>query len=228
MRLIMVRHGEPDYANDCLTATGLVQAEAAARRLMGEGIGEIYVSPMGRARQTAAAAEKALHLQATVLDYMHEITWSGEEDIPFRGHPWFMADQMAAEGMDILDRAWKDHPYFRHNSAVDCYDRIAMGIDRLLALKGYHHDRLRYLCTADRDETIALFSHGGSGSCALAHMLGLPFPYVATLMRYDFTSVTVLQFPLKPGEYVFPRLELNNDAGHIRTVGREAPVQEKA
>ena len=33
MRIIFVRHGEPDYANDCLTAVGKVQAEQAALRL---------------------------------------------------------------------------------------------------------------------------------------------------------------------------------------------------
>ena len=38
MRFIFVRHGEPDYAHDCLTDTGRVQAAAAAERLAGEGI----------------------------------------------------------------------------------------------------------------------------------------------------------------------------------------------
>ena len=32
MRLIMVRHGEPDYTNDCLTLEGRLQAAAAAER----------------------------------------------------------------------------------------------------------------------------------------------------------------------------------------------------
>ena len=41
MRIIFVRHGEPDYEHDCLTDRGLVQAEAAAARLEGEGIEEI-------------------------------------------------------------------------------------------------------------------------------------------------------------------------------------------
>ena len=33
MRIIFVRHGEPDYKNDCLTAEGHIQAEAVAKRL---------------------------------------------------------------------------------------------------------------------------------------------------------------------------------------------------
>lgn len=53
MRFLFIRHGEPDYVNDCLTATGRLQAAAAAKRLAGEGICEIYASPLGRAQETA-------------------------------------------------------------------------------------------------------------------------------------------------------------------------------
>ena len=41
MRIIFVRHGEPDYAHDCLTEMGKLQAVAAAERLRNEGIEEI-------------------------------------------------------------------------------------------------------------------------------------------------------------------------------------------
>ena len=58
MRIIFVRHGEPDYQRDCLTETGREQAAAAAERLAGEGIVEIYASPCGLARQTADRSEE--------------------------------------------------------------------------------------------------------------------------------------------------------------------------
>ena len=32
MRMVFVRHGEPDYEKDCLTEIGKKQAEAAAER----------------------------------------------------------------------------------------------------------------------------------------------------------------------------------------------------
>ena len=54
MRIVFVRHGEPDYARDCLTENGREQAMAAAKRLRGEGIEAIYSSPLGRAAETAA------------------------------------------------------------------------------------------------------------------------------------------------------------------------------
>ena len=85
-----------------------------------------------------------------------------------------------------------------------------------LAGQGYRHEGLRYLCETDREKTIALFSHGGSGACALGHLMQLPFPYVCSVMPYDFTSIIILNFPVRKGKWVFPRLELFNDIAHIQ------------
>ena len=75
MRLILIRHGEPDYEKDCLTEKGMEQAEGTARRLSGEGISAIYSSPMGRARDTASYTAQRLGLKVNTLDFMHEIDW---------------------------------------------------------------------------------------------------------------------------------------------------------
>ena len=41
MRIVFVRHGEPDYRNDCLTETGKIQARQAAVRLREKEIIEV-------------------------------------------------------------------------------------------------------------------------------------------------------------------------------------------
>ena len=47
MRIIFVRHGHPNYVDDCLTELGHKHAAAAAERLTDEGISEIYSSTWG-------------------------------------------------------------------------------------------------------------------------------------------------------------------------------------
>ncbi len=228
MRIIFVRHGEPDYANDCLTENGRQQAAAAAERLSGEGISVIYSSPNGRARETADYTARRLNLPVRVLDYMHEISWGGE-DIPEKGHPWILAGWMTdRENFDYSSRDWRKHPYFAGNSALDYDDMICGKIDALLLPHGYRHEGNRFFCTAEHEETAALFSHGGSGACALSHLLSLPFPYVCTFMPYTFTSVTILRFPVRAGEWVHPVIELFNDAAHIREGSRPPVLQREA
>ena len=120
MRLIFVRHGEPDYEHDCLTERGQIQAEAAAERLREEGIEEIYSSPLGRAAETAAVTAEALGLPVKILDHMRELHWGSADGTPLprNGHPWDLADLLAAEGFDLTDPAWREHPYFRANIAL--------------------------------------------------------------------------------------------------------------
>ena len=215
MRIIFVRHGEPDYVNDCLTDEGRRQAAAAAERLAGEGISAIYASPCGRAAETASYTAARLGLPVTTLDYMHEIGWGGE-GIDCEGHPWTLGDKMLAEGFDFQREDWRAHPYFDGNAATAYYGAIAVKFDAFLAGLGYRHEGRRFFCDGGTDATIALFSHGGSGACVLAHLLNLPFPYVASVLPYDFTSIIILDFPVNPGAYVFPRVELFNDCAHIR------------
>ena len=219
MRILFVRHGDPDYKNDCLTELGREQAEAVSRRLLPEGISEIYASPYGRAAETAAYTASRLSLPVTTLPYMHEIGWGGD-DLPFGGHPWSLSDQLLTEdNYDFFAQDWRTHPYFVRNKARECYDEIAEQFDLFLAQQGFRHDGRRFFCTANNEKTIALFSHGGSGACAIGHILSLPFPFVAAVMQFDVTSVTIIEFPAREGEYIHPRLELFNDAAHIRRAG---------
>lgn len=220
MRLLFIRHGEPDYVRDCLTDEGKKQAAAVAERLASEGISRIYSSPCGRAKQTASYTAKRLDLPVAILEYMREITWGGP-GVPEGGHPWTLGDGMMAEGYDFRANDWRDHPYFRNNAATQCYHSIADHIDRFLAASGYRHEGLRFFCAAGTEETVALFSHGGSGACALAHLLALPFPYMCSVLPYDLTSVIALHFPVKEGAFVFPRVELFNDCAHLHSSPRD-------
>ena len=54
MRLLFVRHGDPDYKNDCLNEIGRREARALAALGPRIGWGTSFVSPLGRAQETAA------------------------------------------------------------------------------------------------------------------------------------------------------------------------------
>ena len=226
MRIIFVRHGEPNYEKDCLTPTGQMQAEAAAERLEREGISEIYSSPMERAYQTASATASRLNLPIQTLPFMHEISWGGP-GVPQDGHPWTLSDWMITkDDFDFFRNDWRDHPYFRDNVAVRYLDEISVKFDDFLITQGYRHEGTRYLCQTDKPKTIAVFSHGGSGACVLSHLLALPFPYVCTVLPYEFTSVITLEFPVQEGQYVHPRIELFNDTAHTLDISHGLKFQQ--
>ncbi|MBR1861217.1 MAG: histidine phosphatase family protein [Lachnospiraceae bacterium] len=227
MKLIFVRHGEPDYEKDCLTQLGHKQAAAAAERLERENLDKIYASPMGRAQETASYTAKMTGLEINTLDFMHEISWGGE-GLPENGHPWTLSDRLIQEeNFDFYGKDWREHPYFKGNAATEYYDRITDKFAGVLESHGYRQDGGRFMCDTDRDETVAVFSHGGSSGSVIAGLLSLPFPYVLSEMTFDFTSIVILEFPVNKGEYVKPRLKLFNDCEHIRGISGGLVIQKE-
>lgn len=73
MKLFLIRHGEPDYENDCLTALGRKQAEAICMLKDREQITQIICSPLGRARETAEPLSACLHVETEIRDWLKEI-----------------------------------------------------------------------------------------------------------------------------------------------------------
>ena len=54
MRLMIVRHGDPDYEKDSLTEKGWREAGLLAHKLSVLDVKAFYVSPLGRAKATAS------------------------------------------------------------------------------------------------------------------------------------------------------------------------------
>ena len=55
MKILLIRHGDPDYEHDTLTEQGWVEAELLARRLQSAAIDDFYLSPLGRRRTPPAS-----------------------------------------------------------------------------------------------------------------------------------------------------------------------------
>ena len=216
MRLIIVRHGEPDYEKDCLTPRGHAQARAAAAGLREEGIEAVFSSPMGRAQETARYTAHALGLSIRTLDFMREIRWGSTDGRPLfaDGHPWDIADELIRRGWDLTDPSWPDHPLFRRNRAAEEAARVAREGDRWLESLGYRREGLYYRCARpdDRQYTAALFCHGGSSTALLSRLLNLPFPYLCATLHLDFTGAFTVRFARRPGSLCLPIIEAAGDS----------------
>ncbi len=222
MKIILVRHGHPDYANDCLTPLGHEQAEKAALRLKNEGIEQIFSSPFGRAQETALHTAKLLSLDVNTVDFMREIRWGSSDghEIYADGHPWDTSLKAIALGHSLMDESWTKQPSFSNNLVFSELQRVAQQSDEWLLSLGYKREGANYRVVGDNtDRTVALFSHGGSSSALLSHLLNLPFFYLCRALCPDFTAITVLNLSDEKGSLTAPQIELANDSRHIRSDG---------
>lgn len=229
MRIVLIRHGDPNYEKDCLTELGHKQAAVAAQRLLKEGIDEIYSSPLGRARQTAGYFSQASGIKdIKILDFIEEIRFGTEEHLyDNKWNPWLGVQALVREGKDLQTPAWREYPVFKDNLATVDADKIGAETDKWLAGLGYVREGLYYRCTKasgsedqnGKEKTIAIFCHGGASAAFLARVLNQTFPYMCgTLLYFPHTTITVLEFDDTPGVLTLPIVDLLNDARHIREV----------
>ena len=100
MKLIFVRHGDPNYELDCLTELGKKEAFLVAERLSKLGITKIYSSPLGRAKETASYTASKLGMDIEILPFLEEsplkATTNDGKEIIIR---------------DRLPEEWENDPY---------------------------------------------------------------------------------------------------------------------
>jgi Histidine phosphatase superfamily (branch 1) len=93
MRILIVRHADPEYHGDTLTPHGWKEAEALAAALcrnkdVGAGkLTGLFTSPMGRARDTARCTEKVSGLVAEVQEWTRELTYWPRMELEWNGRP---------------------------------------------------------------------------------------------------------------------------------------------
>ena len=225
MRIILIRHGDPNYEKDFLTELGHKQAAVAARRLLSEGINEVYSSPLGRAQQTAGYFSELSGLPVQTLDFVQEIRFGTEEDLyNNKWNPWLGVQTLVRDGKDLQTPAWREYPVFKDNLATVDADKIGEETDKWLAGLGYVREGQYYRNTnssssASSSRTLAIFCHGGASAAFLSRVLNQQFPYMCgVLFHFPHTTITELRFDDTPGVLTLPIIELMNDARHIREV----------
>ena len=223
MKIIFVRHGHPDYVNDCLTPLGHEQAEKAAQRLKNEGIQQIFSSPYGRAYETAQHTASILSQDVQKLDFMREIAWGSldENPIAHNGHPWSIAEDMVAAGQTLLSPAWAEEELFARNRVTENVLKVGENFDRWLANLGFEREGEFYRVHSNRYSTVMMVSHGGSSSAVMSHLFNLPFPFVCSAFCPDFTAITVVSLAGDEGSLAAPSFEIMNDARHIAGIEAE-------
>lgn len=152
MRIILVRHGDPDYISGHLTEKGLREAKLVGERAkswVGQVDG-IYVSPLLRARETAAPIEEALGMKAVVLPWLEE--FRGRIDEKYGTHhclAWDFRPEQWTAMEELYDRhGWMDAPVMEYSEGKpfvsEIFKETKEGLDTLLAAYGVIREKEYY------------------------------------------------------------------------------------
>ena len=137
MKILIVRHGDPDYAADSLTERGWREAACLAERLAEASADSYYVSPLGRAKATASLTLERVGRTAEECPWLREFhapirrpDAAGRETIPW---DWLPQDWMGEERY-FLPEAWSETEIMQEGDVRREYDRVAESLDALLEI----------------------------------------------------------------------------------------------
>jgi len=192
-----VRHGEPEWVRQGLnvddpplTERGRVQAELLGERLAAHGLDEVYVSPLRRARETAAPLLGRLGVAEVVAPWLEEI----------RNPIWHGTPAEKAEEAYRADRARPSHERWEGlpggEPVRDFVTRIRDGARSFLTERGIRSERedLPVWSIDGPARRIAFVAHAGTNSIVVCHLLGLqPTPWEWDRFVLGHASITRLE-----------------------------------
>ncbi len=195
MRILLIRHGDPDYANDTVTEKGKREVRLLAERLAGEGIDKIYCSPLGRAQATAAPTAEKIGKPIHTLPWLAEL--SATYDMGDRiVSPWDMYPHIWTQNPDAADKnLWAEHAVYTGQPIKEIVQNVETELDALLISHGFRHNGRVFEILpgkAKSTETIALFCHMGLGNALLSHLAGIATPLWWHSIFLPPTSVTTI------------------------------------
>ena len=176
MKLLIIRHGDPDYEHDSLTEKGWNEARLLAERLYStEKIREFYVSPMGRARDTASLTLEKYGKAAEILPWLREFNEAliNRPDVTERRMiSWDWLPQDWTQEPRFYDAEhWMDVDIFKESSVPEVFHKVTSSLDDFLLNHGYRHDGNVFRVEHASSDTIALFCHFGVECVLLSHLL---------------------------------------------------------
>ena len=222
MLLYIIRHGDPIYEPDSLTKKGHLQAQALSKRLAVNGLDEIYVSPLLRAKQTAEPTCKLLGIDYKVEEWANEglLHWEMNYKNEKGETHWIFHQQSTNLKNDdtiYLTDNWHTADCFNVDGKdyKSAYDKICKSSDDFLERLGYKRKGSIYEIVKPNEKRVALFCHQGVGLTFLSHLLSIPPHIFWTSFDITHSSVTILKFNNYENGLTSPVCLTLSDISHI-------------
>ena len=218
MRLILIRHGDPDYEHDSLTEKGFREANLLAERAKKWKVDDVFVSPLGRAVATSKPCLAVWKKEATVLDWAREFVYLVDDGRGGKRIPWdFFPSEWTSTDENFHENDWVNTP--RMLSLKQEYENVCNGVDGLLEQYGYVRNGRAYRAVNRSDKTVVIFCHFGVSMIFLSHLLNLPAQALLHGVYLAPTSVTVLNTEERVSDEAYFRAERIGDTLHLKEGG---------
>lgn len=246
MKIIFVRHGDPDYKNDSLTEKGWREAKLLSDRICKWDITDFYCSPLGRAKDTASCSLEKMNRKARILEWTKEFYYPINDPVTGRyGVPWDLVPSCwCNDPLMFLKEEWVHSNIMEQNPEIDeKYKEVCKNLDDLLYTYGYIREENFYRMpdkkevfitstqspdnlekiagrqSEEKETVIVIFCHLGAICIMLSHLLNIPFPLLVHGFFLPPTSLTVLSTEERWSNEAYFRVQSMGDVHHLLAGG---------
>lgn len=224
MRILIVRHADPNYAIDSLTEKGWQEAELLSQRLSKLTVKAFYVSPLGRAKDTASLTLKKLNMTAEECPWLREFAPCIKRTDPSQTAPncwdWLPAEWTEQEILFDRNR-WHEQEAMKEGGVGEEYDWVVSSFDEILARHGYVREKGYYRVEESNQDTIVFFCHFGVSCVLLSHLMNVS----PMILWHQFcsapSSVTTLYTEERRKGIASFRATSMGDISHLYAGGQE-------
>ncbi len=222
MKLLFIRHGDPDYVNDYLTEKGFREADLLAERIAQLDVRDFYCSTLGRAKATAKVALDRIGREAVICDWLREFPgYIIEDGTGEKVIPWDLLPGHWTTHSQLYDKdQWMKDTIMTTGDVEAAYRNITTHFDQLLQQYGYLRQDGYYRCDRGNTDTIVFFCHLGVQFAILSHLLGIATPLLWQGFFVAPTSVTTVVTEERTKGEVYFRCQALGDTSHLY-VGKE-------
>lgn len=223
MKLVIVRHAEPDYSIDSLTPVGWKEAEILSHRISKMPVKEFYCSPLGRAKDTASFTLEKTGRTAEILPWLQEFPAKVQKPHKTtQGVAWDWLPGDWTTEPDFFDmQKWTQVEAMANANIEEHYKYVVTEFDKFLAQHGYVRENNLYRAVAPNEDTIVFFCHFGLECVLLSRILNIPPMLLWHGTCAAPTSVTIVNTEERREGYAYFRMSTFGDISHLYAAGQE-------
>lgn len=177
MKIILIRHGDPDNANDTLTMQGFKEINALADMYRDFDFKDAYCSPLTRAQLTAKAFLEPHKKGYITLEWLKEFTHYVR--VPYCNNlvqNWDFLPSYFTENKELYDNdKYLESEIMKSGNIKDFYKEVTDNFDELLSSYGYKREKNYYRVIKESRDTIIFFCHLGIMSVIMSHLMNIPY-----------------------------------------------------
>lgn len=224
MKIVFIRHGDPNYELDALTEKGILEAKALIPRIEKINADYYYVSPLGRARQTAQIAMERIDKEAEVKDWLKEfpavVKHICEPDPGPQCWDWMPSDWAKEPSFYDIDRFY-DHPVMKKGHVKEIYEDVINHFNALLRKHGYAKNGKTFDVLKANHDTLCFFCHFGIECVLLSYLINVSPMILWHGFVASTSSVTIVNTEERQKGIASFRISHFGDTSHLDASGLE-------